>query len=68
MLGLATELIRYAFRTDKKSGEHWHLDPATAERATQVLGVYLHPESPEIIICEGDFGNLTQVLTERQGE
>lgn len=51
LLGLGTELIRLAhnYREEK----HFHLEPATKETLAQRLGVFVRPDSAEmIVVCE----------------
>ncbi|WP_441007275.1 Imm32 family immunity protein [Parageobacillus thermoglucosidasius] len=49
LLRLGTELIRLAH--NYKGGKHYHIDPIENEDASQVMGIILHPESCELIIC-----------------
>lgn len=51
-LGFGTELIRYT--NHYRSGQHEHLEPAeTQDELIQRLGVYVSPDSAEmIVICE----------------
>ena len=49
MLGLGTELIRLAYNFEQ--GRHRHLDPVDDELQVQNMGIFLTPESGELIIC-----------------
>lgn len=54
LLGLGTELIRWAHKKDQIN-KHWHIDPIRANSgAVQTLGIYLTPESVELIICSNN--------------
>lgn len=48
LLGLGTELIRLAH--DYKEGRHYHLNPATEDMMIQTLGVFLSPDSCELVV------------------
>ena len=64
MLGLGTELIRRAVQ-DQYKDKHWHLDPTTKgdiDNACQEMGVFLHPDSPEVVITQGEMGDLFEIL------
>ena len=61
MMGLGTELIRAAHNQNQDLN-FWHLHPADKELATQILGVYLHPESCELLVAEDDLGDLDTVI------
>ena len=59
MMGLATELVRVAHGKMKPDGgEHWHIDPVTADKATECMGLYLHPSSCELIITHRELGTV----------
>ena len=49
LLGLGTELIRLAHNFNE--GKHVHLEPAEKESLVQRLGIFLTPDSSEVIIC-----------------
>jgi hypothetical protein len=61
MLGLAIQLIRAVKNKDSKA-KLWHLHPSELDFASQILGVYLHPKSCELLLVENDFGDLQTVL------
>lgn len=61
MLGLGTELIRAAYRQIDQTG-FWHFRPSEPQFATKMLGVYLHPNSCQLIIAEVDHGTLESLL------
>lgn len=51
LLGLGTELIRFAHQY--REGKHFHIDPAEADYIVQSLGIFLAPNSAELIVlCE----------------
>jgi hypothetical protein len=60
MLGLATNLIRFVHNADSPYG-FWHLHPSEPNLASQILGVYLHPGSCELLVSEKDLGCLDAV-------
>lgn len=67
MIGLGTELIRRALK-GKDKNNHWHLDPpqvGNLENVCQEMGVFLHPESPEVIFIQDEFGDLEGLLAGR---
>ena len=49
LYGLGTELIRMAHNF--KEGKHVHLEPVTEEAFVQRMGVFLTPDSSEVMIC-----------------
>ena len=49
LYGLGTELIRMAHNF--KEGKHVHLEPVTEEALVQRMGVFLTPDSSEVMIC-----------------
>ena len=53
LIGLGTELIRLAHGF--KDGFHWHIDPAEKELISSSMGIFLHPESSEVIISCREF-------------
>ncbi len=61
MLGLGVELIRAA-HTGSQEKKLWHMHPSDHNLASQVLGVYLHPSSCELLISQREFGDLQTVL------
>jgi hypothetical protein len=61
MLGLATELLRHLYKEDNQQG-FWHFRPATPNFSSQQLGLYLHPQSCELLISEVDHGTLQSQL------
>lgn len=52
LLGLGTELIRLAHHF--KEGKHYHITPADNETLCQRLGIFLAPDSSELIISCSD--------------
>jgi hypothetical protein len=48
LIGLGTELIRLAH--NYKEGKHYHVEPASKDRMIQSLGVFLTPDSCELIV------------------
>lgn len=48
LLGLGTELIRLAH--NYQEGRHYHIEPANEEMMVQTLGIFLTPESSELIV------------------
>lgn len=64
MLGFGTELIRRAVN-GRIDTDHWHVDPTVKrniDNSCQEMGVFLHPDSPEVIICRSEFGGLESLL------
>jgi len=57
LIGLGTELIRLAYNF--REGRHWHLEPMSKDNIVQTMGVYLTPDSEELIICCDDLGILS---------
>lgn len=49
LLGLGTELIRLAYNF--KEGKHYHVEPADKHNLCQRLGIFLTPDSSELIVC-----------------
>jgi hypothetical protein len=62
MLGLGTELIRAAHRQSAEPG-FWHLSPAEPSFSSQMLGLYLTPDSCELLVAEDDLGSLDEALS-----
>lgn len=48
LLGLGTELVRLAH--NYKEGKHYHIEPANKDMMVQTLGIFLTPESSELIV------------------
>lgn len=65
MLGIAISLIRFVHGEDKRIG-FWHLHPSELNFSSQVLGVYLHPKSCELMVSENNFGCLEDILAESE--
>jgi len=63
MIGLATNLIRSAV-LGPSSAHVWHLRRSEVGFAGQTLGVYLHPESCELIVVQTNLGTLSEALGE----
>ena len=49
LIGLGTELIRLSYNYTE--GKHYHIEPADKETLCQRLGIFLTPDSNELIIC-----------------
>ena len=50
-LGFATELLRWVHSHKFKTGSHVHITPMSKDEAlTQYMGIYLAPESSELIL------------------
>ncbi len=61
MLGLGTELIRFAHNYSE--GKHFHIDPIRPDgEAVQSLGIMLHPESCELIVGCGEFKSFDKYI------
>lgn len=60
LLGLGTELIRLAYHY--KEGKHYHITPAEREMLCQRLGIFLTPESSELIVCCSDNNKIDEYL------
>jgi len=58
LIGLGTELIRLAH--NYKEGRHYHLEPASKELTVQTLGVFLTPDSCELIVGCSDEKNIDE--------
>ena len=54
LIGLGTELIRLAH--DYQEGWHEHIHPAEKGLISSSMGIFLHPESSEVIISCTEFG------------
>jgi hypothetical protein len=52
LLGLGTELIRLAHKYIE--GKHYHITPADKDMLCQRLGIFLTPDSSELIITCSD--------------
>jgi len=66
MLGFGTELIRKAFEMKKsglgETGGFEHLYPITSESVTENMGVYLTPNSAELLVSAIDFGKVEEAI------
>ncbi|WP_432409583.1 Imm32 family immunity protein [Wukongibacter sp. M2B1] len=60
LLGLGTELIRLAY--NYVEGKHYHIEPADKETLCQRLGIFLTPDSNELIICCSDQDTIDEYL------
>ena len=60
LLGLGTELIRLAHQY--KQGHHTHMYPVDKTLVSQNMGVYLTPDSCEVIIHCVELGDILEVL------
>ena len=69
MIGLALNLLKEAYNPDTSTNQlrMWELFPSVPGSATEVLGVYMHPESCELKIFEGDDGPLKELLKKISG-
>jgi hypothetical protein len=66
MIGLATELLRAAH--NPAGGFLFRrLRPSDPSLASEVLGVFMHPRSCELIVMEADLGTLENALGEQCG-
>lgn len=65
MLGLGTELIRTALKAKEKvfkNGQFFeHLRPMDASLIVENMGVYLMPDSAELLITLKDFGEVKDI-------
>ena len=61
MVGLGTELLRAAYRS-KEHYLFWHISPSIPSLASQKLGVFMHPDSCELMVTEEDLGTLEEAL------
>lgn len=52
LLGLGTELIRLAH--NYKEGRHYHLEPVDEDNVCQRMGIFLTPNSSELVISCND--------------
>lgn len=52
LLGLGTELIRLAY--NYKEGKHYHVEPTKEDMMVQRMGIFLTPQSGELIISCSD--------------
>ena len=65
MIGLGTELIRLALKQEEISGI-FHLRPMEKNFASEVLGIYLHPDSCELLVAHNEFGTIEEVFDNYQ--
>jgi len=65
MLGIGKELIRSAYKDEDRTPHNWHLRPTDPSLPTQILGVFLHPDSCELIVGEQEMGTLENILDEK---
>ncbi|TET06228.1 hypothetical protein E3J79_02660 [Candidatus Dependentiae bacterium] len=56
LIGLGTELIRLAYSF--KEGKHSHIYPISKDEVCQAMGIFLTPDSNELIICCDNLGTL----------
>jgi hypothetical protein len=62
MIGFATELLRKAYNISNEG--IWHLRPVDKSLISQNLGVYLHPQSCEMLIVKREFDPIGTLLNE----
>lgn len=62
LLGLGTELIRLAHNYRKR--KHYHIEPANKEMMVQTLGIFLTPDSSELIVGCSDQGVIDEYFKE----
>ena len=60
LLGFATELIRLAH--NYQDGRHTHIQPVKKSLVSQNMGIYLTPESSEVIVGCNDFNPIEEYL------
>jgi len=60
LIGLGTELIRLAH--NYVEGKHYHIEPADKETLCQRLGIFLTPDSNELIILCSDQNVIDEYL------
>jgi hypothetical protein len=66
MLGLGTALIRWAHE-ESRSGAHAHLHPVDRELISQYMGVFMAPDSCEVIfIPHVEMGVIEDLLDEEK--
>ncbi|MCT4597252.1 MAG: hypothetical protein N4A50_05165 [Vallitalea sp.] len=63
MIGLGTELIRMANNSFRKYN-HTHLEPAQKDFLCQRMGIFLTPDSSELIISCDELGIIDDYLNE----
>lgn len=63
LLGLGTELIRYAHHC--KNDNQRHLRRITKDKVIQNMGIYLTPESNELIISCNNLGKIDDYITNK---
>lgn len=62
MLGFATELLRQYYSTEEGGFGMEEMMPSEKHHAVQYLGVYLHPQSCQLMISEDKFKSLEELL------
>ncbi len=69
MVAMGTSLIRAAKSENEELG-FWHLHPSDEDLISQNFGVFLHPQSCELLIAEEDFESIHHIIsmTERSSE
>ena len=70
MLGFGTELVRMALHDKEKNiiEGHVHLRPMTKYEVCQDLGVFLTPDSSEIMICNAEKDTVTDLVRKMEEE
>jgi hypothetical protein len=63
MIGLATQLLRKAYHNETERVLA-HLRPSSPEFATVAMGLYMHPDSQELIIVTKDMGDLDTLFND----
>lgn len=66
MLGLGTELIRLAVEGGDIKGVY-HVHPIERDFASAVLGIFIVPESCELLVAHDDFGTIEEIQSNKRG-
>ncbi len=66
MIGMGTELIRKGMRLKEQGKpniqEFEHIQPLSINNTCQKIGIYLTPESCELLVSGKDFGKVDEVI------
>jgi hypothetical protein len=65
MLGLGISLIRAGYKQTEENDNFWHLRPSERGLAVKTLGIYLHPDSCELLVTEINHGTLESLIVSR---
>jgi hypothetical protein len=68
MIGLGKELVRAGLNEKINTNFFKHLRPIEPELISQCLGVYLHPDSCELIFTTFDFDTVEKTLQKHLSE